>query len=81
MVAYSRVYAAMQPSEDAGKAHPAQRIRYEQNQICTILGFAGAEFELYAVFDALTEKRKALEICQRLSVWVKANQAAMFVSL
>jgi hypothetical protein len=80
MMAYGRVHAAMhaQKSED-GKKLPAQRIHFQQDDCCTILAFAGAEFELYAAFDALVQRAHALEMCQKLSAWVKANQATLFV--
>ena len=80
MMAYNRLHAAMQPmaQDSASSGRPAQRIRYEQNKTCTSLGFIGAEFELYAVFDALVLKREALEVCQKLAAWVKANQAMLF---
>ena len=80
MMTYSRMHAAMHP--DAGNltstGRPSQRVRYEQDKVCTALGFIGAEFELYAAFDALVLKREALEICQRIASWVKANQATLF---
>lgn len=83
MMAYSRMYAAMQP--DAGNptstGRPSQRVRYAQGRTCTALGFIGTEFELYAAFDALVLKREALEICQRIASWVKANQASLFAPI
>ena len=78
--AYARVHAAMFPEQEAGSTQAAsQRIHFEQTDVCTILAFAGTEFELYAAFDALVEKPQALEICQKLSAWVKANQATLFM--
>ena len=81
MVAYGRVHSAMhaEPSENETAPPPTQRIHFRQDECCTILAFAGAEFELYAAFDALVLRPQALEICQRLSAWVKANQATLFV--
>ena len=78
--ACARVHAAMFPEQE-GRSTPAaaQRIHFEQTDVCTILAFAGTEFELYAAFDALVEKSQALEICQKLSAWVKANQATLFM--
>lgn len=80
MMEYSKAYAAMQPAQmNGGASRPAQRIRYVQSSTCAIVGFVGAEFELFAVFDSLVQKTKALEICQRLAAWVKANQSTLFV--
>jgi len=81
MVAYGRVHAAMhgERPDDGSTPPPTQRIHFQQDECCTILAFSGAEFELYAAFDALVLKAQALEICQRLSGWVKANQATLFV--
>lgn len=80
MMAYYRMHAAMQPSssDTASPGHPAQRIRFERDDKCTTIGFIGTEFELYAAFDALVLRREALEICQKLAAWVKANQSLLF---
>lgn len=83
MMAYSRMHAAMQPDlgNPSSTGRPSQRVRYEQDKTCTVLGFIGTEFELYAAFDALVLKREALEICQRIASWVKANQATLFAPI
>ena len=58
-----------------------QRIHFQQDDCCTIMAFVGSEYELFAAFDALAEKPRALEICQRLCAWVKASQATLFMPL
>lgn len=79
MMAYNRIYAAMKTIQaESIFSRPAQRIRYEQNNTCTALGFVGTEFELFAAFDSRVLKREALEVCQKLAAWVKANQAMLF---
>lgn len=56
-----------------------QRIHFEQDEQCTILGVSGSEYILLAAFDALVERQEALSICQGLSAWVKTNQTQLFV--
>ena len=68
-------------SAEPGDQHQtaAERIHYEQDEECAVLGVCGSEYVLLAAFDALVERGEALEICQNISSWVKANQSRLFV--
>ena len=46
-----------------------------------VLAYAGPEYEVFALFDALAELDAAAAVCQRLCAWVKAQQADLFVPL
>ena len=46
-----------------------------------VLVFVAPEYELYAAFEPLIQKRVAQALCQRLTGWIKANHAALFVPL
>lgn len=63
---------------------PPARPLQQQVHWCTdgslaTLAYAGPEYELYALFDAMTDKPTATQICQRLSVWIKGQQADLFM--
>ena len=47
----------------------------------TLLAYTGAEYEVYALFDALMDRAAASGICQRLCAWIKAQHADLFVPL
>ena len=78
-----RVHSAMLGANEGCESQRSvpERIHFEQDEDCTILGVAGSEYLLLAAFDALAERQEALEICQNLSSWVKANQARLFVPI
>lgn len=46
-----------------------------------VLAYAGPEYEVFALFDALAELDAAAAVCQRLCAWIKAQQADLFVPL
>ena len=56
-----------------------QQVHWCRGGSLTTLAYAGPEYELYALFDAMTDKPSATQICQRLSVWIKAQQADLFM--
>lgn len=45
----------------------------------SILALVSPEYELYSLFDALTDKDTAMRLCHKLSVYIKAQQADMFM--
>ena len=58
-----------------------QQIHWAADGRMSVLAFAGPEYELYAVFDAATSKDAAVKISHRLSVWIKSQQAELFMPL
>lgn len=58
-----------------------QQVQWAFGGRMSALAFVGPEYELYALFDAMTDKGDAMRICHRLSVWVKGQQADLFMPL
>ena len=56
-----------------------QQVHWCTDGSLATLAYAGPEYELYALFDVMTEKLMATQICHRLSVWVKGQQADLFM--
>ena len=56
-----------------------QQVHWCTDGSLATLAYAGPEYELYALFDAMTDKLSASQICQRLSVWIKGQQADLFM--
>ena len=88
MPAYARMHTAMAPSgittiDPGGGPAPAarQRVHWTQDETCTLLGYASAEYELYTVFDPLVERATAVAMCQRLVAWLKTQHAQLFIPL
>ena len=82
MSAYARIHASMYPHRDilAGTLpQPTRRIHFEQTDVLTVLVVVGPDYELFAAFDALVGKPATVEICQKLSAWIKKEQASLFV--
>ena len=76
-----------QASSSASASHtvpvPAlqQQVHWCTDGILATLAYAGPEYELYALFDAMTDKESATKMCHRLSVWIKGQQADLFMPL
>ncbi|KAL0035669.1 hypothetical protein WJX79_007044 [Trebouxia sp. C0005] len=58
-----------------------QQVHWRSDGSMTALAYAGPEYELYALFDAMTDKDTATRTCQRLSVWIKGQQSDLFMPL
>lgn len=58
-----------------------QQVHWAADGCMSVLAFVGPEYELYGVFDAATSKDAAVKISHRLSVWVKSQQAELFMPL
>ena len=58
-----------------------QQVHWCSDDSWATLAYAGPEYELYALFDVMTDKDSATQICHRLSVWIKGQQADMFMPL
>ncbi|KAL0025925.1 hypothetical protein WJX77_003954 [Trebouxia sp. C0004] len=58
-----------------------QQVHWAFDGRISVLAFVGPEYELYALFDAMTAKDTAMRICHRLSVWIKGQQADLFMPL
>ena len=58
-----------------------QQVHWVFDGCISVLALVGPEYELYALFDALTDKDTAMSICHRLSVWIKGQQADLFMPL
>lgn len=56
-----------------------QQVHWAFDGHISVLAFVGPEYELYALFDTMTDKESAMRICHRLSVWIKAQQADFFM--
>ena len=68
------------PSSQSLPAPPLQQqVHWCSDGSLATLAYAGPEYELYALFDAMTDKPSATQICQRLSVWIKGQQAELFM--
>lgn len=77
MPAYARVHAAM--VSEGG--HARQRVHFTRDSAHTVLAYSGAEYEVYALFDALVERPAATAICQRLCAWIKGQHTELFLPL
>ena len=58
-----------------------QQVHWCSDGSMSALAYAGPEYELYALFDAMTDKETATRTCHRLSVWIKGQQADLFMPL
>ncbi|DBB05236.1 TPA: hypothetical protein ACH3X3_010475 [Trebouxia sp. C0006] len=58
-----------------------QQVHWRSDGSMSALAYAGPEYELYALFDAMTDKDTATRTCQRLSVWIKGQQSDLFMPL
>ena len=58
-----------------------QQVHWTMDDRMSALAYAGPEYELYALFDAMTDKQTATTICHRLSVWIKGQQPDLFMPL
>ena len=76
MPAYARAHVAMHANGAA-----QQHAHYRQDGAHTLLAYTGAEYEVYALFDALVDRAAAVGICQRLCAWIKAQHAELFLPL
>ena len=84
VLAYKRVHAAVFHTEQAstsGRQQRPLRVHWCQDSSLTSLSFTGPEYCLFALFDALTDQQTATQICQRVSAWIKQQQARLFVTL
>ncbi|KAK9807508.1 hypothetical protein WJX72_001125 [[Myrmecia] bisecta] len=81
MPAYARVHAAMfRASEGGASAGLApQRVHYSQDSERTMLAYVSPEYEVYAVYDALTDKQTAVQLCHKLGSYIKSQQTDLFV--
>lgn len=75
MPAYARVHAAM--FSEAG--HARQRVHFTRDDSRAVLAYIGAEYVVYAQFDALLDRNAAVATCQRLCAWIKGQHAELFV--
>ena len=58
-----------------------QQVHWNLDGKLSALAYAGPEYELYALFDAMTDKQTATTTCHRLSVWIKGQQPDLFMPL
>ena len=79
MPAYARAHTAMFDGRITGP--PVQHAHYVQDEARTVLAYTGAEYEVYAQFDALVDRAAAVGMCQRLCGWIKGQHADLFVPL
>lgn len=81
MPLYCRIHAAVfRADEDLGSPTAAPlRVYYHSTDEFSALAYASAEYELYALFDPVSQKEVVVRICQRLCAWVKAQQSELFV--
>ncbi|KAL3136443.1 hypothetical protein ABBQ38_005698 [Trebouxia sp. C0009 RCD-2024] len=74
-----RSLSPIPPSQSLQAAPLQQQVHWCTDGSLATLAYAGPEYELYALFDAMTEKLMATQICHRLSVWIKGQQADLFM--
>lgn len=60
---------------------PPHRVHWLVDDNFALLAFAGAEYEVYALFDALTDCATAQTITQKLSAYIKVQHADLFMPL
>lgn len=60
---------------------PPHRVHWVVDDNFALLAFAGAEYEVYALFDALTDCATAQTITQKLSAYIKVQHADLFMPL
>ncbi|KAK3263019.1 hypothetical protein CYMTET_28154, partial [Cymbomonas tetramitiformis] len=78
---YQRLHAAVHL--DTVPGHPesqSHRVHFRGSEQYVLLATISAEFELYAAFDPLTDKSAAVSICNRLSGWMRGEEADLFIS-
>ena len=72
-----------------GRMRPSMMRKEQYANGCTsagpdqraVLAYVGAEYEVYAQFDALTDRSGALAMCQRLCTYIKNQHSDLFVPL
>uniref|UniRef100_A0A061RDL2 Vacuolar fusion protein mon1 a-like n=1 Tax=Tetraselmis sp. GSL018 TaxID=582737 RepID=A0A061RDL2_9CHLO len=57
------------------------KTHFATNDTRTLLVFASPEYELFATFDPLTERSKAVQVSCGLATWIRANQSNLFIPL
>ena len=92
-MAYNRMHASMSnadasvptastsgsSSSSSSNAERPLKVHWAQGSQLTSLAFIGAQYRMYALFDALVTHQTATIICQRISAWIKSQQALLFV--
>ena len=66
-------------SSSSSNAERPLKVHWAQGSQLTSLAFIGAQYRMYALFDALVTHQTATIICQRISAWIKSQQALLFV--
>jgi len=77
MPAYARAHAAVHDLQGAVR----QRVHFCRTDRRVVLAYVGAEYEVFAQFDALTDRSGALAMCQRLCAYIKNQQSDLFVPM
>ena len=77
MPAYARAHAAVHDAQGAVR----QRVHFCRTDERVLLAYVGAEYEVFAQFDALTDRGSALAVCQRLCAYIKNQQSDLFVPM
>ncbi|KAK8562281.1 hypothetical protein V6N13_019691 [Hibiscus sabdariffa] len=72
--AYLRLYASM---HDKGIGPHKTQFRRDENYV--LLCWVTQDFELYAAFDPLADKARAIKICNRVCQWVKDVENEVFL--
>jgi hypothetical protein len=65
-----------------GQLHAASRsakLVYYTGKLENVFAWATQSFELYATFDALTTKQRAIHAMSKLVKWVKKEESSMFI--
>lgn len=77
MPAYARAHAAVHDAQGAIR----QRVHFCRTDRRVLLTYVGAEYEISAQFDALTDSASALAVCQRLCAYIKNQQSDLFAPM
>ena len=57
----------------------SQRVHFRACEKHVLLACAAADFEIYCVLDPLVERQAAVGICNRLSAWLRSDDAEPYV--
>ena len=77
MPAYARIHAAVRSEQGSVK----QRVHFCRTDGGAMLAYVGAEYEVFAQFDALMDRSSALAVCQRLCNYIKNQHSDLFVPM
>ena len=73
---YQQLHASVHNPHAAGP----HKVHFCGDDSYVMLAYVAQEFQLYAVFDPLTENALAANLCKRLCSWLKGEEAQLFLT-